>query len=206
MATAKTAARHPAGSEKRADLIAAATRLLTTVGFAGATTRAIAAEAGCNLGLISYYFGGLNNLLLEALDASATARMQRYEAALAETGSLKALRRQTRRLYREDCDTGHAQLLAQMVVGGLMDRELGREVAQRIKPWLQLSESALERAVPTAALRRALPLKEMSYATVALFLGLEVLGSLSGDHQHGQKVVDRLMSDRLFGRREQSAG
>jgi AcrR family transcriptional regulator len=198
MATAKSVTRTATTSQRRADLIDAAAHLLQSVGFAGATTRAIAAEADCNVGLIAYYFGGLNHLLLEALDRSSSGRLARYEGALEQATSLKKLRRQTRGLYREDCDTGHAQLLAQMVVGGLMDRELGREVAQRIQPWLDLTEVALRRAVPTAALRRALPIPEMAYATVALFLGLEVLGSLSGDQGRGQTVVNRLMSERLF--------
>jgi AcrR family transcriptional regulator len=180
--------------------VAAATELLKTAGFAGATTRAIAASAECNVGLISYYFGGLNNLLLEALDSSAAGRLERYRVALAGATTLKQLRRRAREQYREDCETGHTALLAQMVVGGLMDRTLGAQVALRVQPWLELSEAALHRAIPTAALRRALPVAEMAYATVALFLGLEILGNLSGDHGRGRDVVARLMSDRMFSR------
>lgn len=199
MATAKNVSPISGQADRREQLIAAADELLKTVGFAGTTTRAIAATAECNVGLISYYFGGLNNLLLEVLDRSSAARLERYEAATADATTLKKLRRQTRHLYREDCETGHAALLAQMVVGGLLDRELGQQVAQRVRPWVTFTETTVRRALPTP-LRRAVPVPEVAYATVALFLGLELLGNLAGDHERGQKVVARLLSDRVFSR------
>ena len=200
MATAKTATQSGSDPARRERLVEAADELLKTDGYAAATTRAIAARADCNVGLISYYFGGLNNLLLEVLDRSSAARLERYRDVTAGATTLKKLRRHTRELYREDCESGHATLLAQMVVGGLVDRELGPEVARRVQPWVAFTESTLRRAIPTATLRRAIPVTEVAYATVALFLGLEVLGNLSGDHQRGQKVVARLMSDRMFSR------
>lgn len=200
MATAKTATQSGADPARRERLVGAADELLKTGGYAAATTRAIAARAECNVGLISYYFGGLNNLLLEVLDRSSAARLERYRVATADATTLKKLRRHSRELYREDCETGHAALLAQMVVGGLIDRDLGPQVAQRVQPWVKFTEATLRRAIPTATLRRAVPVTEVAYATVALFLGLEILGNLSGDHQRGQKVVARLMSDRLFSR------
>ena len=200
MATAKTATHSGRDPARRERLVEAAEELLKTSGYAATTTRAIAARADCNVGLISYYFGGLNNLLLEVLDRSSAARLERYRTATADATTLKRLRRHSRELYREDCETGHATLLAQMVVGGLIDRDLGPQVAQRVQPWVAFTEATLRRAIPTAALRRAMPVTEVAYATVALFLGLEILGNLSGDHQRGQKVVARLMSDRLFSR------
>lgn len=195
MATAKTRSRPPSDPGRREDLIRAATQLLTTVGFAGATTRAIAAQAKCNVGLISYYFGGLNNLLLEALDRSAAERMAAYQDALAGTRGLRDLRKRTAKLYREDHSSGHVRLLAEMLAGGLMDRSLGGAVAERVTPWLDLTEAAVRQAVP-APLRRRVPAREIAYAVVAMFLGLEMLGSLAGDHARGQQVVERLASTR----------
>lgn len=182
-------------SSKREDLLDATTGLLITDGFAGTTTRAIAAAAQCNVGLISYYFGGLNGLLLEALDRSSAARLAEYQAALVETRGLRELRTKTARLYRDDRTTGHVKLLSEMVAGGLMDRGLGEEVAGRVRPWLELTEAAVRRAVP-APLKRRLPAAEIAYAVVAMFLGLEMLGSLARDHTRGQQVIDRLGSAR----------
>jgi AcrR family transcriptional regulator len=60
----KTAARTAA--EER--LLDAAERLLADVGYAGITTRKLAEEAGLNHGLVHYYFGSNENLLVHALE------------------------------------------------------------------------------------------------------------------------------------------
>lgn len=50
----------------RLDLLGAAVRVTDRVGAAGLSIRAIAIEAGCATGLLSYYFpGGINEILVE---------------------------------------------------------------------------------------------------------------------------------------------
>jgi AcrR family transcriptional regulator len=49
-------------------LLDAAERLLVDVGHAGITTRRLAEEAGINHGLVHYYFGSNENLLVRALE------------------------------------------------------------------------------------------------------------------------------------------
>jgi AcrR family transcriptional regulator len=49
-------------------LLDAAERLLVDVGYAGITTRRLAEEAGINHGLVHYYFGSNENLLVQALE------------------------------------------------------------------------------------------------------------------------------------------
>ena len=46
----------------------AAERLLVEVGHAGITTRGVAEEAGANKGLVHYYFGSMENLLVRVLE------------------------------------------------------------------------------------------------------------------------------------------
>src|ERR1700728_5281270 len=63
-AVPKTAAR--AAAEEA--LLDAAERLLADGGYAGITTRRLATEAGVNHGLVHYYFGSNENLLMHALE------------------------------------------------------------------------------------------------------------------------------------------
>jgi AcrR family transcriptional regulator len=49
-------------------LLDAAERLLVDVGYGGITTRRLAEEAGINHGLVHYYFGSNENLLVRALE------------------------------------------------------------------------------------------------------------------------------------------
>jgi AcrR family transcriptional regulator len=60
----KTAARSAAEEA----LLDAAERLLLDVGHAGITTRRLAEEAGVNHGLVHYYFGSNENLLVRTLE------------------------------------------------------------------------------------------------------------------------------------------
>jgi AcrR family transcriptional regulator len=176
-------------------LLLATLDLLSTQGFARTTVRAIAERADANPALVSYYYGSLNALLLAALDRSSQARLERYEAELTRACAWRELRRTLRRLYREDREVGHVRLLGEMVAGGLMDRELGAEVARRVEPWVELVEGTLRRLLPSSAARR-LPLHEAAYGIVASFIGLEILGNLADDHRRGDAVIERVTADR----------
>jgi AcrR family transcriptional regulator len=62
----------------------AAERLLVEVGYAGITTRRLAAEAGLNHGLVHYYFGSLENLLLRVLERFTERLTARQRAMYAD--------------------------------------------------------------------------------------------------------------------------
>lgn len=169
----------------------AAARLLAAEGFAAATTRAIGEAAGCNPALVSYYYGSLNALLLAALDTSSAARLARYEEAIDRAATRRALVATLHELYQEDRRCGHAALLAALVAGGGLDRELGRAVAVRVEPWVGLVERTIRARTP-APLRRRMPARELGYAAVAAFLGLELLDTLMGEKAQGDVVLSRL--------------
>jgi AcrR family transcriptional regulator len=196
--TARSARRRTTSSQDTRDrLVATATEVLAPQGFAAATARAIGEAAGCNQALVFYHFGSLNHLLLAALDASSQQRLLRYHEAVAEARNLRDLRRIVRRLYQEDRTTGHVTVLAELVAGGLMDRELGKAVAARVQPWIALAEEAVRTALPSP-MRRRTPTPQIAYAVVAMFLGLEILGQLSRDHSRGGAVVERLTKVRAW--------
>ncbi len=178
-------------TDTRRKLVEATTALLVEQGFARTTTRAIGAAAGCNSALVSYHFGSLNALLLTALDESSSARMARYQAALGNLRGRREVLAVLRRLYREDQAAGHVALLCELVAGGLMDAGLGREVASRVEPWVAFTEETVRTSLP-AALRRRVPARELAYAIVAGFLGLELLDRLLGERAQGAAVLDRL--------------
>ena len=56
------------GYETEQALLDAAERLLIEVGPAGITTRRVAEEAGANHGLVHYYFGSVEQLLVRVLE------------------------------------------------------------------------------------------------------------------------------------------
>ena len=58
----------PARAAAEEALLDAAERLLVEVGYAGITTRRLAEAAGVNHGLVHYYFGSIENVLVRTLE------------------------------------------------------------------------------------------------------------------------------------------
>jgi AcrR family transcriptional regulator len=61
-------------------ILDAAERLLVDVGYAGITTRRLAEEAGVNHGLVHYYFGSIENVLVRALERFTQRQIERQRA------------------------------------------------------------------------------------------------------------------------------
>jgi AcrR family transcriptional regulator len=65
-------------------LLNAAERLLVDVGHAGISTRRLADEAGVNNGLVHYYFGSIENLLVRVLERFTERLIARQRAMYAD--------------------------------------------------------------------------------------------------------------------------
>jgi AcrR family transcriptional regulator len=87
-------------------LLDAAERLLLDVGHAAITTRRLAAEAGVNHGLVHYYFGSLENLLVRVLERFTERLTARQRAMYAdpEIPFLDKWRRAMRYLVGDDVE------------------------------------------------------------------------------------------------------
>ena len=71
------------GHETEQALLDAAERLLVDVGYAGITTRRLAEAAGVNHGLVHYYFGSNEALLVQALERFTERLIARQRALYA---------------------------------------------------------------------------------------------------------------------------
>jgi AcrR family transcriptional regulator len=77
-------ARQPTPRENaEQNLLDAAERLLVEVGHAGITTRRLAREARVNHGLVHYYFGSVENLLVQVLERFTERLIARQRAMYA---------------------------------------------------------------------------------------------------------------------------
>jgi AcrR family transcriptional regulator len=167
--------------ETRRALTAAAIATLQEDGYAGASARAIAERAGSNQGLVFYHFGSVANLLLAALDAVSSQRLEHYGDAIARTDSLEELVDAATAIFQEDLDAGYVTVLAEMIAGASSTPGLGPEVAARIGPWTDFAQRAIDEALGSSPLASVLPSRDVAYGIVALYLGLEMLSHLDGD-------------------------
>ena len=178
-------------SATKQQLVAAAVEVLRTQGFAAATTRTIAARAGCNQGLIHYHFGSVVKLLLAALDDVSQRRRQRYEALLASVSGPAELVDLAARIFEEDLDTGDAALLVEMIAGASSTPGLGAEVMARVAPWAEFAGDAIRSAFGDPLIGGLVDAVELSHLVVATYLGLELLSHLDGDRTRAVALFER---------------
>jgi AcrR family transcriptional regulator len=189
-----TASRRAQSAKVRAALVAAAIEALREVGFAGASAREIASRAGYSQALVFYHFGSVNDLLLAALDEVSARRMDAYRGLLEHASSMTALAESARSIFIQDLDAGHVRVLVEMITGAQSVPGLGEQVAERLRPWRDLAERVMRRALARSAAARLVPPADATRALVAGFLGLELLASLDGDREAALAVFDRARS------------
>jgi hypothetical protein len=113
---------------------------------------------------------------------------------LDQASSVTALADSARAIFVDDLDAGYVRVLIEMITGAQAVPGLGDQVAERLRPWRDLAEDAVRRALGRSAAARLLPPAEAGHALVAGFLGLELLASLDGDRAAAIAVFDRFRS------------
>ncbi len=176
--------------DRRAQMIEAAIESLKDVGYAGTSIREIARRGGFNSALISYYFGGLHQLLLAALDHSSEIRMRRYSEAVEKAKDLEELLAVARQIYREDVEGGHITIFTEMVAASLAHRELGPELVARAEPWLDFVERAIRKGLGDNPLLQLIPPREIAYSVLCFYLGVNVMTQLEPESKRVDGLFD----------------
>ncbi len=81
----------PAEAGARQRLIEATAKVMRDEGYAAATSRRVAAEAGVKQALVYYYFPTMDDLFVEVLRAGAEASLENMRAALTDDDPLHTL-------------------------------------------------------------------------------------------------------------------
>jgi AcrR family transcriptional regulator len=139
-------------------LLDAAERLLVDVGHAAITTRRVAEEAGVNHGLVHYYFGSMENLLVRVLERF-TERLTARQRALyaADVPFIEKWRKAMRYLVGEDVEYEKIWLELQALAWNTPD--LQERVARVNAEWRAVLTEAL--AEPRRAYGIDMPLEAL---------------------------------------------
>jgi AcrR family transcriptional regulator len=172
------------------EIAEAAMATLKTRGFAGASARAIADSGGFNQALIFYHFGSVQMALLAALDLVSARRMDAYRPVFERARTIPELASLARDIHAEDLKNGYVTVLGEMVAGGVSDAELGGAVAARLQPWIDMVERKLRELLSGSPLASMLPAADVAFAIVALYLGVDMLGHLQGEHARAESLLD----------------
>lgn len=178
-------------------MVEAAWRTLIEQGYAGTSARVIAARGAFNPALVFYHYGGVDDLLLAALDRSSEERLARYRTAMSAEGQLDELVRRAAGLFHEDVAGGHVTAVTELIGASLSKPALRTKVISRMQPWLELTRDLLGHQLsrsPFAALAPAV--EPAAFAIVAGYLGLNMLARF---------MPDQSETDALFALAEQLA-
>jgi AcrR family transcriptional regulator len=187
--TDRDAAKQSPGGTK-ARIAEAALETLKTKGFAGTSAREIAKSGGFNQALVFYHYGSVQNLLLAGLDLVSERRMRAYQPAFERAQTLSELAALARDIYREDLENGYVTVLGEMVAGGVSDRELGRLVVARLQPWVDMVERKVRALVAGSLFESMIPPRDLAFAIIALYLGIDMLSHLDGDRAAAESLLD----------------
>jgi AcrR family transcriptional regulator len=169
------------GQDTRQRIVDAALETLKQEGFTGASARVIADRGGFNQALIFYHFGTVNQLLLAVLDETSKRRLAAYQTAVEQVTTLPELLQTATRLYREDLAAGHITVLNELIGASLAYPELRPEIAARVQPWVRFAEDVIVRALAGGPLAELIRSGDAAFATVSLYLGMQMLTHLNGD-------------------------
>ncbi|MFH8368812.1 TetR/AcrR family transcriptional regulator [Streptomyces sp. NPDC018031] len=191
-------------------LIEAATAVLRQHGYSGTSARTIAKAAGVNSALVFYHFGGVDPLLLAALDRSSAERMALHSATIKDVRTLEELAEAATRIYRDDLEGGHITLFTELVAAAVAKPELREEVSRRAEPWLEFVETTLDRVIGGTPLARLTPPRDLANAAITFYLGVNLFTVLDTDRSRTESVFAmvqrlapraKLLTMRLPGRR-----
>jgi AcrR family transcriptional regulator len=176
--------------QTRERVAAAALESLKRNGYAGSSTRAIAAIGGFNPALIFYYFESLDDLLVAALAESSGERLEKYRDAVAEAGSLERLLDLLAQIYRDDVASGHIRVVSELVGASVSRPELAAPVVALMEPWLELAEATTTRVLAGSPLCELAEPRDLALAAVTFYLGANLLTHLVPQHADVERLLE----------------
>ncbi|MEX0817511.1 MAG: TetR/AcrR family transcriptional regulator [Gaiellales bacterium] len=124
-------------------LLDAAERLLVEIGYPGITTRRLAEEAGVNHGLVHYYFGSMENLLVRVLERFTDRLTERQRALYAADIPFIEKWRQAMR-YLVGADVEYEKIWLELQALAWNHPELREQVVRVNDEWRSVLTEALE--------------------------------------------------------------
>jgi AcrR family transcriptional regulator len=187
----KTALRPGHATEQA--LLDAAERLLVEAGAAGVTTRKVAEATGANHGLVHYYFGSNENLLIRALERFTERLIERQrELYAAEMPFIEKWRTAMRYLVSEDVTYEKVWLELQAMAWN--DEGLRDRLARVNDEWRAVLTEAFRQ--PHRELGLEMPLEALVSLVITFNVGIMVerLGGIEAGHTELLDWIDGWLS------------
>jgi len=176
-------------------LLDAAERLLIAVGHAGITTRRLAEEAGVNQGLVHYYFGSNENLLVRALERF-TERLIARQREMYEADQTFLPKWRTAMRYLLDDDASYEKIWLELQALAWNRPDLRERIVRVNAEWRALLTEAF--AQPHRELGIDMPLDALVSLVMTFNQGIMVerLGGVHTGHRELLGWIDTYLEER----------
>jgi AcrR family transcriptional regulator len=172
----------------------AAERLLIEAGHAGITTRRLASEAGLNQGLVHYYFGSLDEVLIQALERFTARLIERQRALYGADLPFSEKWRQAMEYLEQDLAAGYPKIWLELQALGWNRPEIRERVARVNREWREVLTDALGKAADEYGLGpEEFPLDAVVSLVMTFNQGIELerLSRISEGHHELLAWIDR---------------
>jgi AcrR family transcriptional regulator len=181
------------GYETEQALLDAAERLLVDVGAAGITTRRVAEEAGANHGLVHYYFGSVEQLLVRVLERFTERLIERQRQMYAADEPFVEKWR-TAMSYLVSEDATYEKIWLELQALAWNNADLRERLARVNMEWRAVLTEAFEQ--PHRELALEIPLDALVSLVMTFNIGIMVerLGGIEAGHRELLDWIDRWLS------------
>jgi len=176
-------------------LLDAAERLLVDGGYTGVTTRRLAEEAGVNHGLVHYYFGSIENVLIRTLERFTERLTQRQrEMYAADIPFIEKWRTAMRYLVEED--VRYEKVFLELQALAWNRPEMRERLAPVDAEWRAVLTEAF--AKPREELGIDMPLDALVALVVTFNFGImaERLSGITTGHAELLDWIDQFLEER----------
>jgi AcrR family transcriptional regulator len=125
----------------------AAERLLVREGAAGISTRQLAREAGQNHGLVHYYFGSVDELLMQSLERFTSRLLDRQRMMYGSDAPFMEKWRTAMGFVEQDIAAGYPKVWAELQALALNKPELRERMRAVYDSWRSVLRDALDSAI-----------------------------------------------------------
>jgi AcrR family transcriptional regulator len=181
-------------------LLDAAEQLLVEVGYAGITTRKLAERAGVNHGLVHYYFGAMEELLLRVVERFTDALIERQRVMYSADAPFIEKWRTAMHFLDEDNDSGYHKVWLEMQAMGWNVPAVGERLRDVHRRWMTVVRAAFDEGLTELGVdKRSFPTDAVVSLVVTFNQGimLERLSGVDSGHRALLRMIDRTI-ERLW--------
>jgi AcrR family transcriptional regulator len=175
-------------------LLDAAEQLLVEVGYAGITTRKLAERAGVNHGLVHYYFGSMEDLLLRVIERFTDQLIERQKAMYAQPIPFIEKWRTAMSFMDQDSESGYQKIWFEMQAMA-WNAPAARSTMQQVHHrWIDVVRSAFDAGLTELGVdKRQYPTDAVVSLVVTFNQGIMVERLLQVDSGHLAllRMIDR---------------